>query len=119
MVSFVNVFSLSIQMIHSDLNHKKEVCGLLQGYIESQTFVVTDVFALPVENCETRVNADQEAIEYISQYANLAHQIGKTEIIVGWYHSHPGYGCWLSSFDVQSQTTNQKHQDPFVSIVVS
>jgi hypothetical protein len=22
---------------------------------------------------------------------------------VGWYHSHPGYGCWLSGIDVGTQ----------------
>jgi 26S proteasome regulatory subunit N11 len=24
-------------------------------------------------------------------------------MVVGWYHSHPGFGCWLSSVDVQTQ----------------
>jgi 26S proteasome regulatory subunit N11 len=27
----------------------------------------------------------------------------RAEIVVGWYHSHPGFGCWLSSVDVQTQ----------------
>lgn len=26
------------------------------------------------------------------------------ENVVGWYHSHPGFGCWLSSVDVNTQT---------------
>lgn len=30
---------------------------------------------------------------------------GKVENICGWYHSHPGYGCWLSGIDVQTQMT--------------
>lgn len=25
------------------------------------------------------------------------------EMVVGWYHSHPGFGCWLSSVDVNTQ----------------
>lgn len=29
---------------------------------------------------------------------------------MGWYHSHPGYGCWLSGIDVGTQMTNQKYQ---------
>lgn len=39
--------------------------------------------------------------------------------VLGWYHSHPGYGCWLSGIDVTTQSTNQKFQDPFVAVVVS
>jgi proteasome lid subunit RPN8/RPN11 len=22
---------------------------------------------------------------------------------VGWYHSHPGFGCWLSGVDINTQ----------------
>lgn len=40
------------------------------------------------------------------------------ENVIGWYHSHPGYGCWLSGIDVGTQMTNQQFQEPFVAIVV-
>lgn len=46
-------------------------------------------------------------------------QAGRLENVVGWYHSHPGYGCWLSGIDVNTQLTNQQFQDPFVAVVVS
>ena len=45
--------------------------------------------------------------------------MGRLENALGWYHSHPGYGCWLSGIDVDTQMTNQKYQEPFVAIVVS
>jgi COP9 signalosome complex subunit 5 len=45
--------------------------------------------------------------------------VGRLENAVGWYHSHPGYGCWLSGIDVNTQMTNQQYQDPFVAVVVS
>ena len=45
-------------------------------------------------------------------------QTGRPEIVVGWYHSHPGYGCWLSGIDVSTQMLNQNFQEPFVAIVV-
>ncbi|KHJ81212.1 hypothetical protein OESDEN_19102, partial [Oesophagostomum dentatum] len=38
--------------------------------------------------------------------------------VVGWYHSHPGYGCWLSGIDVATQSLNQQFQEPWVAIVV-
>jgi proteasome lid subunit RPN8/RPN11 len=28
---------------------------------------------------------------------------GRPEMVVGWYHSHPGFGCWLSGVDVNTQ----------------
>ena len=37
---------------------------------------------------------------------------------MGWYHSHPGYGCWLSGIDVGTQMTQQQYLDPFLAIVV-
>jgi len=24
-------------------------------------------------------------------------------MVVGWYHSHPGFGCWLSGVDINTQ----------------
>lgn len=49
---------------------------------------------------------------------NAVSQAGRLENAIGWYHSHPGYGCWLSGIDVNTQMNNQKFQDPFVAVVV-
>jgi len=40
------------------------------------------------------------------------------ENVVGWYHSHPGYGCWLSGIDVSTQMLNQQYQEPFLAVVI-
>jgi len=48
----------------------------------------------------------------------LGFQVGRLENAIGWYHSHPGYGCWLSGIDVNTQMNNQKFTDPFVAVVV-
>jgi len=45
-------------------------------------------------------------------------QVGRLENAIGWYHSHPGYGCWLSGIDVNTQMNNQKFTDPWVAVVV-
>lgn len=92
--------------------------GVMKGKIVDNGFIVTDVFALPVEGTETRVNAMGEAYEYMVQYDTAMNQVGKMEKIVGWYHSHPGYGCWLSGIDVGTQSQNQQFQDPFLAIVI-
>ena len=43
---------------------------------------------------------------------------GRLENMVGWYHSHPGYGCWLSGIDCQTQMTQQMFQEPFLALVI-
>lgn len=45
-------------------------------------------------------------------------QVGRLENVVGWYHSHPGYGCWLSGIDVSTQMLNQQYQEPFLAVVI-
>ena len=40
------------------------------------------------------------------------------ENVVGWYHSHPGYGCWLSGIDVSTQMLNQQFQEPWLAVVI-
>lgn len=91
---------------------------MLTGKIAGPSIIVCDVYPLPVEGTETRVNAQSEAYEYMVQYLELLKQVGREEHIVGWYHSHPGYGCWLSGIDVATQSLNQNFQDPYLAIVV-
>lgn len=95
-----------------------EVMGMLLGKIDTSTMIVMDSFALPVEGTETRVNAHAQAYEYMTTYVELAKSVDRKENVIGWYHSHPGYGCWLSGIDVGTQMLNQQFQDPFVAIVI-
>jgi COP9 signalosome complex subunit 5 len=90
----------------------------MQGYIVADAFVVTDAFRLPVEGTETRVNAQDEANEYMVAYLQACRDSGRLENAIGWYHSHPGYGCWLSGIDVSTQDTQQSYNDPFVAVVI-
>lgn len=39
----------------------------------------------------------------IESLGKIAAQIKNNEIIVGWYHSHPGYGCFMSERDLKTQ----------------
>lgn len=91
---------------------------MMQGYVDGDTMIVTDSFALPVEGSETRVNAQAEAFEYMIAYLEAMKQVGRQENCIGWYHSHPGYKCWLSAIDVNTQKQNQMVQDPWLAVVV-
>jgi COP9 signalosome complex subunit 5 len=68
-----------------------------------------DSFGLPVEGTETRVNAGGEANEYMCSHVDACEKVHRPENLCGWYHSHPGYGCYLSGIDVGTQTVYQKH----------
>lgn len=101
------------------LGQMNEVMGLMQGRVTPDgTFIVMDAFPLPVEGTETRVNAGASANEFMVTFSENCEKVGKKENVCGWYHSHPGYGCWLSGIDVQTQMTYQAHQEPFLSVVI-
>lgn len=104
-------------VMHARSGGSLEIMGLMQGKIAGDTFIVTDAFRLPVEGTETRVNASDEANEYTVQYLQSCRDNQRQENVVGWYHSHPGYGCWLSGIDVATQIT-QQYQDPFLAVVI-
>jgi COP9 signalosome complex subunit 5 len=105
-------------VIHARSGGTIEIMGLLLGKVDGNTMIVMDSFALPVEGTETRVNAHAQAYEYMVTYTAMAKQVNRLENVIGWYHSHPGYGCWLSGIDVSTQMLNQEFQEPWVAIVV-
>ncbi|KAG8530318.1 COP9 signalosome catalytic subunit rri1 [Bacidia gigantensis] len=114
----ISAIALLKMVMHARSGGSIEVMGLMQGKIAGDTFIVTDAFRLPVEGTETRVNAADEANEYMIQYTSLGRENGRAENVVGWYHSHPGYSCWLSGIDVTTQDVQQSFQDPFLAVVI-
>ncbi|CAJ2505968.1 Uu.00g000980.m01.CDS01 [Anthostomella pinea] len=115
----ISAVALIKMVMHARTGGSIEVMGLMQGYTDGDTIVVTDAFGLPVEGTETRVNAQDDANEYMIQHLQLSRDQGsREENAVGWYHSHPGYGCWLSGIDVGTEQLQQKFNDPFVAVVI-
>lgn len=114
----ISALALLKMVMHARSGGTLEVMGLLLGKVDANTMIAMDSFALPVEGTETRVNAQAAAYEYMAAYTESAKQVGRLENVIGWYHSHPGYGCWLSGIDVSTQMLNQQFQEPFVAIVI-
>ena len=54
-----------------------EIMGLMQGKVDdkTQTMYIMDAFALPVEGTETRVNAQNDAYEYMVQYQDAGKSV--------------------------------------------
>ncbi|KAI6100962.1 JAB1/Mov34/MPN/PAD-1 ubiquitin protease-domain-containing protein [Pisolithus croceorrhizus] len=79
-----------------------EVMGLMLGeFVDEYTVQVVDVFAMPQSSTTVTV----ESVDHVFQMkmVDMLKQTGRPEMVVGWYHSHPGFGCWLSSVDINTQ----------------
>ncbi|GAV27761.1 hypothetical protein PMKS-001229 [Pichia membranifaciens] len=96
-----------------------EIMGMLVGYYKGNELIVLDCYPLPVQGTESRVNPQSDSYEFMLSFLTKLQESGiRKENIIGWYHSHPGFGCWLSGIDVQTQKLHQGFEDPYVAIVV-
>ena len=123
-----------------------EVMGLMLGqFVDEYTITCVDVFAMPqvtYSSCflfvisflfESKVNVfilfnlqhgtgvSVEAVDPVFQtnMLDMLKQTGRSEMVVGWYHSHPGFGCWLSGVDMNTQTSFEQLNARAVSSVYS
>lgn len=94
-----------------------EVMGLMLGdFVDEYTVKVTDVFAMPQSGTGVSVEAVDDVFQ--AKMMDLLKQCGRPEMVVGWYHSHPGFGCWLSSVDVNTQQSFESLTQRAVAVVV-
>lgn len=98
----ISTVALIKMVMHCRSGGELEVMGVMQGYPIGDTMYVMDVVPLPVEGTETRVNAGKDADQYMLDHQEHSQRVDRPEYICGWYHSHPGYGCWLSGIDVNT-----------------
>ena len=61
-----------------------------------------------------------EAVDPVFQakMLDMLKQTGRPEMVVGWYHSHPGFGCWLSGVDINTQQSFEALTSRAVAVVV-
>jgi 26S proteasome regulatory subunit N11 len=94
-----------------------EVVGLLLGrFIDDYTVAVVDCFATPQTGTGTAVEAIDEAFQ--AQMKQLLTLTIRSEEVIGWYHSHPGFGVWLSNVDINQQMYWEKLNPRCIAIVV-
>jgi len=94
-----------------------EVMGLMLGHFtDKYTVNVVDVFSMP----QTGSGVSVEAVDpvYQTKMLDMLKQTGRTETVVGWYHSHPGFGCWLSSVDINTQQSFETLSERAVAVVI-
>ena len=94
-----------------------EVMGLMLGeFVDEYTVQVIDVFAMPQSG--TTVSVESVVHVFQAKMVDMLKQTGRPEMVVGWYHSHPGFGCWLSSVDVNTQQSFERLHPRAVAVVI-
>ncbi len=113
----ISAYVLAKILAVDSLDHSKESAGLLLGYVEedSKTLVITDFDTGKQQQTSTYVVLDDEALV---QIATELQKRDKKETIVGWAHTHPSYGCFLSGTDKSTQRTYQSLFSQAVALVI-
>lgn len=94
-----------------------EVMGLMLGqFVDDYTITCVDVFAMPQHGTGVSVEAVDPVFQ--TKMLDMLKQTGRSEIVVGWYHSHPGFGCWLSGVDMGTQMSFERLHPRSVAVVI-
>ncbi|CAK4082458.1 unnamed protein product [Aphanomyces euteiches] len=115
----VHISSLALlkMLKHGRAGVPMEVMGLMLGeFVDDYTVVCLDVFAMPQSGTGVSVEAVDPVFQ--TKMLDMLKQTGRAEMVVGWYHSHPGFGCWLSGVDINTQQSFEALNARAVSIVV-
>lgn len=115
----IHISSLALlkMLKHGRAGVPMEVMGLMLGeFVDEYTVQVIDVFAMPQSGTSVTV----ESVDHVFQtkMMEMLKQTGRPEEVVGWYHSHPGFGCWLSNVDINTQQSFEQLHPRSVAVVV-
>lgn len=104
-----------IERISRDVNRPTERIGLLMGTLEDQALWINDIIPGEVETSESSCVFPPQRL------ADVANDIVEGRItgrIVGWYHSHPSQGLFLSQTDMGTHMQFSQFSPYAVSLVV-
>lgn len=114
---YISSLALLKMLKHGRAGVPMEVMGLMLGeFVDEYTVNVIDVFAMPQSGTGVSVEAVDPVFQ--AKMLEMLKQTGRPEMVVGWYHSHPGFGCWLSGVDINTQQSFESLSDRAVAVVV-
>lgn len=114
---YISSLALLKMLKHGRAGVPMEVMGLMLGeFVDEFTIHVIDVFAMPQSGTGVSVEAVDDVFQ--TKMMDMLRQTGRDQMVVGWYHSHPGFGCWLSSVDVNTQQSFEQLNKRAVAVVV-
>jgi 26S proteasome regulatory subunit N11 len=114
---YISSLALLKMLKHGRAGVPMEVMGLMLGeFVDDYTVKVVDVFAMP----QSGTGVSVEAVDPVFQtnMLGMLSQTGRGEMVVGWYHSHPGFGCWLSGVDINTQQSFENLNPRAVAVVI-
>lgn len=114
---YISSLALLKMLKHGRAGVPMEVMGLMLGeFVDEYTVKCVDVFAMP----QSGTGVSVEAVDPVFQtnMLGMLAQTGRSENVVGWYHSHPGFGCWLSGVDINTQQSFENLNPRSVAVVV-
>merc|ERR1712014_437670 len=112
---YISSLALLKMLKHGRAGVPMEVMGLMLGeFVDDYTVRVVDVFAMP----QSGTGVSVEAVDPVFQMKmlDMLKQTGRNEMVVGWYHSHPGFGCWLSGVDINTQQSFEALSERAVAV---
>lgn len=115
----VQISSLSLlkMLKHGRAGVPMEVMGLMLGeFVDDFTITCVDVFAMPQHGTGVSVEAVDEVFQ--TNMLEMLKQTGRPQTVVGWYHSHPGFGCWMSGVDQNTQQSFERLHPRAVAVVI-
>lgn len=114
---YISSLALLKMLRHGRAGVPMEVMGLMLGeFVDDYTVRVVDVFAMPQSGTGVSVEAVDPVFQ--TKMMDMLRQTGRPETVVGWYHSHPGFGCWLSSVDINTQQSFEQLTPRAVAVVI-
>eukprot|EP00879_Flechtneria_rotunda_P003678 GHRR01003915.1.p1 GENE.GHRR01003915.1~~GHRR01003915.1.p1 ORF type:complete len:312 (+),score=90.36 GHRR01003915.1:649-1584(+) len=114
---YISSLALLKMLKHGRAGVPMEVMGLMLGeFVDDYTVRVVDVFAMPQSGTGVSVEAVDPVFQ--TKMLDMLKQVGRPEMVVGWYHSHPGFGCWLSGVDINTQQSFEALNQRAVAVVV-
>lgn len=114
---YISSLALLKMLKHGRAGVPMEVMGLMLGeFVDDYTVKVVDVFAMPQSGTGVSVEAVDPVFQ--TKMLDMLKQVGRPEMVVGWYHSHPGFGCWLSGVDINTQQSFEALNPRAVAVVV-
>jgi len=114
---YISSLSLLKMLKHGRAGVPMEVMGLMLGeFVDDYMVQVVDVFAMPQSGTGVSVEAVDPVFQ--TQMLDMLGQTGRYQMVVGWYHSHPGFGCWLSGVDINTQQSFEQLNQRAVAVVV-
>jgi len=115
--TYISSLALLKMLKHGRAGVPMEVMGLMLGeFVDEYTISVVDVFAMPQSGTGVSVEAVDPVFQ--TKMLDMLKQTNRAQMVVGWYHSHPGFGPWLSGVDVQTQQSFEALNKRAVAVVI-